>query len=44
MFLTNASSIRDVILFPTMKPIVKKDDEEEEPEVQKKEMNVTNIS
>ena len=33
MLLTNASSIRDVILFPTMKPIVKKDDEEEEPEV-----------
>ena len=29
MLLTNASSIRDVILFPTMKPIVKKEEEEE---------------
>lgn len=29
MLLTNASSIRDVILFPTMKPIGKKDEEEE---------------
>ena len=30
MLLTNSSSIRDVILFPTMKPIVKKEDENKE--------------
>ena len=30
MLLTNASSIRDVILFPTMKPIGKKDEENQD--------------